>query len=151
MLLKLHYRLAHMSFACIQQLAHDGKLPKHIANCKHLVCPACQYGKAYQCPVTHEHTAIDSVQSIPGECVSTDQLESNTPGRIPVMRGKPSTTYYGAATLFIDHASWFLHLNLHTSTGAQEATEAKHRFKKTAKEHGVTISKYRGDNGIYQS
>ena len=67
------------------------------------------------------------------------------------MRGKPSTTYYGAATLLIDHASWFLHLNLHTSTGAQEATEAKHQFEKIAKEHGITISKYRGDNGIYQS
>ena len=95
--------------------------------------------------------AIDSIHLIPGDCVSTDQLESNTPGRIPIMKGKPSTSNYGAATLFVDHASRFLHLSLHCSTGAQEAIEAKHKFERAATEHGVTIKEYCADNGVYQS
>ena len=67
------------------------------------------------------------------------------------MKGKPSTSNYGVATLFVDHASRFLHLSLHCSTGAQEAIEAKHKFERAATEHGVTIKEYHADNGVYQS
>ena len=42
------------------------------------------------------------------------------------MKGKLSIIYYRAATLFIVLASQLLHLNVHTSTRAQEATEVKH-------------------------
>ena len=95
--------------------------------------------------------AIDSAHLIPGKCVSMDQLESSTPGRIPIMKGKPSTSNYGAATLFVDHASRFLHLSLHCSTGAQEAIKAKHKFERTVTKDGITIKEYHADNGVSQS
>ena len=80
-LLKLHFWLVHMNFLWIQQLACNGKLPKLIVNCNHLVCPTCQYRKGRCQSVMWMATAIDSAHLNPGECVSMDQLESNTPGK----------------------------------------------------------------------
>ena len=94
---------------------------------------------------------INSTHLIPGKHVSTDQLERNTPGRILIMKGKPSTSSYRVATLFVDHVSRFLHLVHHCSTGAQEVIEAKQKFERTAKEYGVTVKEYQADNGVYQS
>jgi len=55
------------------------------------------------------------------------------------------------ATLFIDHASCFFHLSLHSSTGAQEGIDAKNKFERAAKEHGITIKEYHANNRVYQS
>ena len=95
--------------------------------------------------------AINSVHLIPGECISTDQLESNMPGRIPNMKGKHSASHYHTPTLFADHASRYINVSLHISTGAQEVTDAKLKFKREAKEKAMTIREYQADNGVYQS
>ena len=44
----------------------------------------------------------------PGDCISCNQLESNTPGMIPTWKGMPTTKNYKAATVFVDHASHFI-------------------------------------------
>jgi transposase InsO family protein len=49
----------------------------------------------------------------PGDCISTDQLESNAPGGIPVLKGRPSKEFYHACTFFTDHASNKVHITLH--------------------------------------
>ena len=82
-----------------------------------------------------------------GDCESADQLQSNTPGRIPGWKGSPSNESYGAGSIFVDQASTKVHLRLQLSTGAEEAVEAKHRFERMAAEHNVLIRKYHGDNG----
>jgi hypothetical protein len=41
----------------------------------------------------------------PGDCVSVDQLESNTQGFLAQLKGKFTKKRYGAATVFIDHTS----------------------------------------------
>ena len=63
-----------------------------------------------------------------------------------IMKWKLSISNYRVATLFIDHASWFFCLSLHSSTGAQEGIDAKNKFERAAKEHGITIKKYHANN-----
>jgi hypothetical protein len=45
-LLHWHYRLGHVPFKKIQARAHQGRLPKALANCKAPQCAACLYAKA---------------------------------------------------------------------------------------------------------
>jgi hypothetical protein len=58
---------------------------------------------------------------------------------------------FQAATLFCDHASRFLHLTCHPSTGAADAIAAKRAFERDAALANVTIKKFRADNGIFNS
>jgi hypothetical protein len=60
----------------------------------------------------------------PGDCVSSDQLESNAPGRVAVWKGKIPKSFYHTCTFFVDHASSKVHITLHYSTGAEEAVSA---------------------------
>jgi hypothetical protein len=94
---------------------------------------------------------LDSGHLHPGDCISVDQLESNTPGLVPQTRSTLTKTTYQAATLFCDHASRFLRFTCHFSTGATEAICAKWAFERDASLANVTIKKFRADNGIFNS
>jgi transposase InsO family protein len=85
----------------------------------------------------------------PSDCVACDQLESNVPGKLAVLKGKPSKDAYHACTFFIDHASNKVNIPLNLSTGAEEAVQAKRRFERMANEHGFYIRKYHGNNGVF--
>ena len=94
---------------------------------------------------------LDAGHLTPGDCVSVDQLESNTPGSVPTARGTPTTCKFQAATLFCDHASRLIHLTCHSSTGAVNAIPAKRAFERDATLANVHIKKYKADNGIFNS
>ncbi len=113
----------------------------------------CQIGKARQqaIPTATTGRPIDAGHLSPGDCVSCDQLQSTCPGRIPVSRGTPSTSFYHAATLFVDHASRYVHVTPNRSTGADEALESKRAFERDALSYGVQVRSYRSDNGIFAS
>ena len=49
-LLRWHYRLGHLPFDRIKQLASAGQLPKRLLVCKKPFCSACQYGKMTKRP-----------------------------------------------------------------------------------------------------
>jgi hypothetical protein len=108
-------------------------------------------GKARQRPISSVGTPLKATHLQPGDCVSSDQLESNSPGRIAVSKGKVSTNFYHACTFFIDHASNKVHITMSHSTGADEAVQAKHCFERLAAEHNVQIKHYHSDNGVYAS
>jgi hypothetical protein len=44
-------------------------------------------------------TLLEAVVTEPGDCVSGDQVESSTPGLIPIYQGHPTTEQYHAGTL----------------------------------------------------
>jgi len=46
---------------------------------------------------------------------------------------------YKAATIFVDHASRFIHLRMCESTGGEEALQAKLHFEKLARDSGIRI------------
>ena len=42
-------------------------------------------------------------------------------------------------------------MHVHTSTGGEEAVQAKEAFEAYAAQHGVYVKHYHGDNGIFKS
>jgi hypothetical protein len=123
LLLRWHNRLSHMSFSKLQELARQGQLPKQIATCEHPLCSSCQMGKAHRRPVTHisKMRPIDAEELQPGDRVSVDQIESSTPGMVDSYSGKPTSARYHAALLYTDHASRYMYIKCHYSTGGVEA------------------------------
>ncbi len=155
-LLNLHYKLGHLHMNQIQQFARDGLLGSHLkslGSCDLPLCKSCTHGKQHRQAVTPNSTAgpLDALHLEPGDCVSGDQVESSTPGLIPTYRGTPTTDRYHAGTLFVDHASRYLHFTPHFSTGSKEAIMAKHSFELTASHHNRSIKCYHTDNGIFTS
>jgi len=151
-LLHIHERMAHLNFDEIQNLARSGYFGdslRCIGSCDKPLCHACCLGKAHKHPVSTTSTPLKATHLLPGDCVSTDQLESNAPEKIPVLKGRPSKEFYRACTFFTDHASNKVHITLHKSTGSDEAVSAKHCFEKLEAEHNVTIKEYHGDNGVH--
>ena len=89
-LLAWHYRLGHLSFAKIQQMAGRGDLPARLTTCKIPKCAACMFGKATRRP--WRSRAPVNKNKIPpvnkaGSVVGIDMLVSATPGLIAQMRG----------------------------------------------------------------
>jgi hypothetical protein len=108
--------MAHLGFDEIQSLAclgHFGDSIRCIGSCDKPLCHACCVGKAHKCLVSSDSTPLKATHLLPGACVSTDQLESNAPGKIAVLTGHPSKDSYHACTFFIDHASNKLHIYFH--------------------------------------
>jgi hypothetical protein len=81
--------------------------------------------------------------------VSYDQFESSVSGLKAQNLGKAITKRYTCGSVFVDHASRFVFLQLHHSTGAAEALRGKHNFERLATGSGVKIKDYRADNGIF--
>jgi hypothetical protein len=139
----------------VQQLAREGILGTHLSSigkCDIPLCCACIHGKQH-CHAISSTTAtpLDISHLAPGDCVSGDQVESSVPGLISTYRRTPSKERYHAGTLFVDHASHFLHFTPHLSTGCKEALLAKHSFELQASHYNHTIKCYHTDNGVFSS
>jgi hypothetical protein len=126
-------------------------VPNHLPTCPKPICSSCQLGKADQSAIPSLGTPLDSGHLQPGDCISVNQLESNTPGLVPTTHGTPTSCKFQIATLICDHASCFIHLTCHLSTGAVDAVTAKWVFEHEATLADVHIKKYKADNGIFNS
>jgi hypothetical protein len=153
-LLAWHYRLGHIPFAKIRQMASRGDLPIGLATCQIPKCAACMYGKATRrawrtkSPVN----AIANKQvTAPGAVVSMDQLVSSVPGLIGQMKGFLTRKRYTVATVFVDHFSGMSYVYLQKGATALETIEAKRAFERFASTHGVVVKHYHSDNGIFET
>ena len=91
--LKIHQRMGHISPRRIQQITKVETLPRRLATCDIPVCTSCMYGKATKRPWRSKNSknqAEANKPSRPGECISVDQLISQSPGLIAQMRGRPT-------------------------------------------------------------
>ena len=88
-LLRWHYRLGHLLFDRVKQLATKRKLPKPLLTCPTPFCAACQYGKMTRRPwrVKGDNKGTANMATDPGQIVSVDQLESTSPGFIAQLKG----------------------------------------------------------------
>jgi hypothetical protein len=154
-LLLKHQQMGHLNIARVQQLAKDGVFGAQftsLANCDPPLCKACIHGKQHKRPtISSTLQPLDISHLAPGDCISGDELESTHPGLIPIFRGSPSTSFYHAGTLLVDHASRLLHFTPHLSTGATEAIQAKQRFELFALGFNRSIKRYHADNGVFTS
>ena len=150
-LLRWHYRLGHLPFDCIKQLARAGQLPKRLLSCKKPFCSACQYGKMTKRPwrVKGEDKKATKTATRPGQIVSVDQLESNTPGLIAQLKGKLTQQRYKYATVFVDQFSGYTYVYLQKRLTSEEMVMAKHAFERSADQCGVKITHYHADNGHF--
>ena len=150
-LLRWHYRLGHLSFDRIRQLARMGQLPKRLLTCKKPFCTACQYGKLTKRPwrVKGDDKSTAKVATRPGQVVSVDQLESNTPGFIAQLKGKLTQQRYHYATVFVDLFSGYTFVYLQRRITSEETVQAKHAFERAAEQRRVKILHYHADNGRF--
>jgi hypothetical protein len=64
-----------------------------------------------------------------------DQLESTTPGLIAQLKGIPTTKWYRAMTVFVDHYSHLSYVHLQKMTSASKTIEPKESFERFAHAH----------------
>ncbi|WP_317203594.1 hypothetical protein, partial [Janthinobacterium sp.] len=151
--LRWHHRLGHISPKKIQAMAKQGLLPRKLVDCRVPLCTACLYGKATRrpwrskSPNNKDETA--RLITMPGQCVSIDQLESTTPGLIGQLKGIPTKLRYKVATVFVDHFSRLSFVYLQKTTSAEETVLAKEAFERYAASHGVAVTHYHADNGRF--
>ena len=150
-LLRWHYRLGHLPFNRIRQLALKGLLPKCLLACKKPFFSACQYGKMTKRPwwVKGDNKNATKTATRPGQIVSVDQLESNTPGLITQLKGKLTQQRYKYATVFVDQFSGYTFIYLQKRLTSKETVMAKHAFESLADQRGVKILHYHADNGCF--
>ena len=150
-LLRWHYHLGHLSFERIRQLARLGQLPKRLLTCKKPFCTACQYEKLTkrEWRVKGDDKKSTKVATRPGQIVSVDKLESNTPGFIAQLKGKLTQQRYHYATVFVDQFSGYSFVCLHRCITSEETVQAKHAFERVAEQRGVKILHYLADNGRF--
>ena len=87
----------------------------------------------------------------PGDCASMDQHICKTPGRLPNTYGKEDVSQqYAGGTIFVDHASGFVHVHHTVGHGIGEVIDGKHTLEKFAKQFDVKIRSFRADNNPFQ-
>ena len=76
-------------------------------------------------------------------------MESNNPGFIDQLKGKPTNKCYRAATIFLDHHSDLTYMHLQRGLSSEETVEAKKAFEAHDWTHSVRINKHHADNGRF--
>ena len=73
-------------------------------------------------------------------------------GRLTTGYGKtPSVQTYGGGTIFVDHASGYIHVEHQISLLATNTIRSKRNFERILMNHGVLVRLYRADNGVFNS
>jgi hypothetical protein len=153
-LLAWQYRLGHLPFGKIRQLAARGDLPADLATCPVPRCAACMFGKmtrrAWRTRAPVNAMTIPLV-TVPGSVVSMDQLVSAVPGLIGQMKGFLTHKRYTVATIFVDHFSGLSYVHLQKGATADETIDGKRAFESYARTYGVSVKHYHADNGIFEA
>jgi hypothetical protein len=153
LLLKIHQRMNHTSFAKLKEMAKKGIIPQRLAKCATPLCSSCSYAKITK---KRRHNKPKSIQypnrlMDPGGVVSIDQMVSPTHGFIAQMTGKLTTVRYKYATIYVDQASRLGYVHLQKSATAEETLKGKLAFELFAKGHNITIKAYHADNSVFRA
>jgi hypothetical protein len=151
-LIRWHYRLGHLPFVQLKQLAKNGEIPTKLAKTTPPRCAGCLFGAMTKVPWRTKGS--ESGKQVfkatrPGQVVSVDQMESTQPGFMGQLKGKLTTQRYKAATVFVDHFSGLRYIHMMTSTSSNETIKAKLAFEQFAANHFVNIEHYHADNGRF--
>jgi hypothetical protein len=132
-------------------VAHK-EIPSRLAKCSIPKCQSCLYGKATKRPWrTKGQSGTLKEVTLPGQCVSVDQLESPVAGFIGQNKGFFFRKRYKVATIFVDHFSRLSYVYLQESTKGVQTLAAKRSFEAYSSSHGVKVQQYHADNGRFVS
>jgi hypothetical protein len=84
------------------------------------MCITCNFCKAHQKSHKSNIGLIACGHTKPGQGVSSDDLEANTPGWSLTTKGQPSTTHYKYASFWVDHMSSFIYVTFHSSKAVKQ-------------------------------
>jgi hypothetical protein len=151
-LMRWHYRLGHLPFSKLKQLALNREIPKKLAKIKPPKCAGCLFGAMTKIPWQGKEAKASHKVFITtklGECISVNQMTSTEVGFYTQMKGKLTKKRYRCATVFVDHYSRlrFVHLQIDDSSIKTIAT--KRAFKTFAAEHSVKIQHYHCNNSRF--
>lgn len=157
LLLKWHFRLGHLPFKVLRNLAKHHLIPHALHKLEPPMCASCQYGKqsrkAWRTKSNKKlrqlRLAIKKAHR-PGDVVSVDTLTSGkVPGLMAQSKGRATTHRYYYATIFVDHFSGLDYVHLHEHNTGAAILEAKLAFERFSHSHGVTVRHYHCDNGRF--
>jgi hypothetical protein len=151
-LMHWHYRLGHLTFDKLKQLALNGKIPKKLAHIKPPKCAGCLFGTMTKIPwcgkeSKSSHKAFVTTKL--GKTVSVDQMVSTKVGFFAQLKGKLTKKWYWCCTIFVDHYSRLHFVHNQIDDSSIETVATKHAFEKFAAEHGVRIHHYHCNNGKF--
>ncbi len=170
-LLQWHFRLGHCNFRLVRWMARRGYLKGAVDQSSKIVCDSCRIARGAQRPMEKDpkqtgakidasvkNTVKPLIRKIkendlkPGDCISIDQYVCSHRGRLTTGYGKtPSAQTYGGGTIFVDHASGYIHVEHQISLSAADTIRSKRNFERILMNHGVLVRRYRADNGVFNS
>ena len=89
------------------------------------------------------------VATKPGECISVDHMISMQVGFFAQFKGKLTSKWYHAMSIFVDHFSRLRFVHLMQDLLSDETIKAKEAFEQFAAEHGIAIKHYHCNNGCF--
>ncbi len=143
-----HYRLGHLPFVKLKQLALNGEIPKKLAKVKPPKCAGCLFGAITRIPWRSRETKASHevfITTKPGECISIDQMTLTEVGFYVQMKGKLTKTRW-CATVFVDHYSRLRFVHLQTNNSSVETVAAKRAFESFATKNGIRIQHFHCNN-----
>jgi hypothetical protein len=90
-LMRWHYRLGHLPFVKLKQLALNREIPKKLAKVKPPKCTGCLFGAMTKIPWRGKETKASHkvfIATKPGECNSVNQMTSTNVRFYAQMKGK---------------------------------------------------------------
>ena len=150
--LSKHNSLSHLSHTGMQLLVKTGRLPARYRNCKPPACPACIFATQHRTPWRTKgklHHIRRENDTQPGDCTSTDQMESSVLGLVQQATGTLTRRRIVGATIFVDHATDYTYAHLMEDLTLNATLVAKEAYERLAATFGVTIKGYHSDNGRY--
>ncbi len=151
-LMRWHYRLGHLPYSKLKQLALNGEIPKKLAKVKPPKCAGCLFGAMTKIPWQGKEAKASHkvfIATKPAECVSVNQMTSTKVGFYVQMKEKLTKKRYRCATDFVDHYSRLRFVHLQINDSSIETVAAKQAFKTFAAEHGIKIQHYHCNNGHF--
>ncbi len=148
--MRWHFRLGHLSFPKLKQLALDGKIPKKLAKVLPPKCASCLFGAMTKLPWQGKETKADHkvfIATKPGECASVDQRTSTEVGFYAQLKGKLTKKHYKCATIFVNHFNRLRFVHFQLNNGLAKILAANLTFKQYTAKHGVKIMHYHCNNG----
>ncbi len=99
-----HYRLGHLTFPKLKQLALNSEISKKLAKVTPPKCAGCIFGAMTKIPWHGKETKASHkvfTATKPGECISVGQMVSTEVGFFAQIKGKLNKKRYSCATIFL--------------------------------------------------
>ncbi len=136
LLLRWHYRLSHLNFQRLQDLARQGRLPKRILGYLPPLCHSCLLSKAYwrASPSANDARHIDSGDLPSGDRGCWPDTILNTRLYWHLQR-KANQSNKNFASVYVDHASRYTFVTCTFSTSDSKEVKRKRFFEQLAAKH----------------